>query len=1284
MFNFYRLSYLKIFLTLLLFLFLSQSLPISAQRGDAFIEEVRAMDLDDLNLRNLVGLTFSPDANVFMVVSAESKSQTTITTITPFEEVESSLTVDVAINDGINMAFDNWGNRLLLYEKTPNKVAEIKAKHNARLPAQLTNIPRYSFGKFGIKDPQGATIDHENGDFFILDRAKLQIVRIRPTPAGGFKDRPPGGSRVSRIDLDYPDLTEPRGLALNPSNGHLYFMSPAEQKLYEITETGQLVTTFDMSPFNLIDPQGLVFADSGDPTDDHNKINLYLADSGLASNVADQAVGRIIEFSLTRPPGVPRANSTVLASQNANPVIKDSQALIFLPLVSLWRTQSDQEPRDQLRIMAVPNDPVVLERLTDTSLYSPPSPDPAGVVYLPNANSLLISDSEVNEIPALFTGDNVFETTLPGSLIGTFSTIVSSDTPPNDEPTGVAYNPANDHLFFSDDTSGKWVHELNPGPDGQYDTADDIRTKFTTTDFGSNDPEGITFDTTQNRLMIIDGLAAEVYIIAPGANGIFDGVPPSGDDQVTNFDVSSFGLLDPEGIAYNADLDHLYILSGSRDLIIETLPDGTLIRNLDISSLNYVRPSGLAYGPSSSNPSDNHLYFVDRGIDNGADPNENDGRLYEISFPPAPPHLPPTVDAGTDQTITLPADASLDGTVTDDGLPNPPGAVTTTWSQFSGPGTATFANPSAVDTTASFTSPGSYVLRLTADDGDLSNFDDVTITVIGSGGEMGIQVSVSDGDDDAEESATGSVSITNGDLELVFDKGGNQTVGMRFDGVNIPPGALINNAFIQFMADETDSGTTTLNIQGEATANAATFSAVTGNISSRSRTASTVVWSPPPWNTVGEAGLDQRTADIASVIQEIVNQSGWASGNALAIIITGTGERVAESYNGFANGAPSLFVEYIDTGQSSPTVNAGPDQTIILPNDANLDGTVTDDGLPNPPGAVTTTWSQVSGPGTTTFANPNAVDTTASFSAPGSYVLRLTADDSQLTNNDEVTITVDPGHLPPTVDAGPDQTITLPASANLDGTVTDDGLPNPPGAVTTTWSQVSGPGTATFADPSAVDTTVSFSNSGSYVLRLTADDSQLTNSDDITVTVLSPSGGTEISIRVAAKSDDAEERVSGQVSFNSSDLELVYDKGGNQTVGMRFNGVTIPQGATINSASLQFQVDEVSTNATSLTIQGEATDNAATFSTASGSISARPKTSGAIAWSPPPWATIGDAGPDQQTPNIALVIQEIINRPGWASGNSLVILITGTGERVAESYNGSSSGAPLLTIDYLQ
>src|SRR5207302_1049851 len=137
-----------------------------------------------------------------------------------------------------------------------------------------------------------------------------------------------------------------------------------------------------------------------------------------------------------------------------------------------------------------------------------------------------------------------------------------------------------------------------------------------------------------------------------------------------------------------------------------------------------------------------------------------------------------------------------------------------------------------------------------------------------------------------------------------------------------------------------------------------------------------------------------------------------------------------------------------------PVVNAGSDQTVPLLG-ATLSGSATDDGLPNPPGALTYTWSKASGPGTVTFANATAPSTTVTFSVGGVYSLKLTATDSALTASKTVTITV---NKPPVVNAGPDRTITLPTIPTLSGSATDDGLPNPPGALTYTWSQVSGPG----------------------------------------------------------------------------------------------------------------------------------------------------------------------------------------------------------------------------------
>ena len=92
----------------------------------------------------------------------------------------------------------------------------------------------------------------------------------------------------------------------------------------------------------------------------------------------------------------------------------------------------------------------------DAWLFSPPSPDTAGATYLSDTGTILLSDSEVNET-SLFTGDNLFEITTGGFLLGTETTISYSD-----EPTGLAFNPDNGHLFISDD-NGSSVYEVGPG-----------------------------------------------------------------------------------------------------------------------------------------------------------------------------------------------------------------------------------------------------------------------------------------------------------------------------------------------------------------------------------------------------------------------------------------------------------------------------------------------------------------------------------------------------------------------------------------------------------------------------------------------------------------------------------------------------------------------------------------------------------------------------------------------------------------------------------------------------
>jgi RHS repeat-associated protein len=184
---------------------------------------------------------------------------------------------------------------------------------------------------------------------------------------------------------------------------------------------------------------------------------------------------------------------------------------------------------------------------------------------------------------------------------------------------------------------------------------------------------------------------------------------------------------------------------------------------------------------------------------------------------------------------------------------------------------------------------------------------------------------------------------------------------------------------------------------------------------------------------------------------------------------------------------------------TAPTAFAGADQTVTLPDAAKLSGAACDDGFPRGT-ALAISWTKVSGPGDVAFTRPNATLTDATFTLAGEYVLRLTANDSEHTASDEVTITVLPANMAPIVNAGPNQTITLPNTANLNGTASDDGFPA--GApLTTFWSQLSGPGVVTFNDPNSLVTNAIFPAPGSYTLRLAANDTHRIGTDDVVITV---------------------------------------------------------------------------------------------------------------------------------------------------------------------------------------
>lgn len=176
--------------------------------------------------------------------------------------------------------------------------------------------------------------------------------------------------------------------------------------------------------------------------------------------------------------------------------------------------------------------------------------------------------------------------------------------------------------------------------------------------------------------------------------------------------------------------------------------------------------------------------------------------------------------------------------------------------------------------------------------------------------------------------------------------------------------------------------------------------------------------------------------------------------------------------------------------------------------------------------------------------------------------------------------------------------------------------------------------------------------------------------------------GASQDIAVATGSDDFEEKVSGgSMASGSSDLEMVMESS-EQIIGIRFQGVNIPNGAIVTNAYIQFTVYETGSQTTNLTIKGQADDNPGTFTSSSYNISSRSTTTASVSWpSIPAWNSINVSGPDQQTPNLSVIVQEIVNRGGWSQGNAMVFIISGSGKRVAQSVEKSGS-TPALHLEW--
>ncbi len=705
------------------------------------------------------------------------------------------------------------------------------------------------------------------------------------------------------------------------------------------------------------------------------------------------------------------------------------------------------------------------------------------------------------------------------------------------------------------------------------------------------------------------------------------------------------------------------------------------------------------------------------------------------------------------QFVTVNADASdSDGSITK--------------VEFLVDGVLEFTDNSAPYSASVYIDNGSHDITAKAYDDEGATDTDV-ITVTAGAYSQNFEKRIASSMDDVEEEDDGSMYTNSSDIELVADGSrGNQTIGLRFTGVDVPQGATIDNAYIQFTCDETNSGSTNLTIRAHDTDNSTAFVTSNSNVSSRTTTSAAVVWNPAAWNSVGAATTNERTPELKSIIQEIVDRGGWSANNALSIIITGSGERTAESYDGVSGSAALLHVAYTVGGGGSnqapsvsitdpvngSTINAElNDQFTILADASDTDGSIdkvdfyrdgtligTDNSAPysfaetvgsfgnfnytavatDDDGATTT--SAVINITINEIQTGNCTVTISSF--PYSEGFENSLGDWEQSSNDDIDWTLRTGTTPSS-NTGPNgayagsyyvyvetsnpnypSKLALLESpcfnlsslndaelsfryhmlGNAVGTLSVEASTNEGASWSTIWSRTATQGSAW--NLASID--ISSYNSAKFRLRALSGSSWQGDLcvDDLKIDEAS-SGSQPATFekRVATGNDDAEEGEDGSMYLTSSDLELVYDSynsQGNQEVGIRFTNVAVPSGATITNAYIQFTVDETKNDSGVKTIRGEDVDDAPGFSSSDFNISNRTTTSASVNWDPVSWTSTGASGADQRTPDLTSIVQEIVNRGGWSSGNDMVYILSGSGRRVAESYNGSSASAPLLHIEY--
>jgi hypothetical protein len=471
----------------------------------------------------------------------------------------------------------------------------------------------------------------------------------------------------------------------------------------------------------------------------------------------------------------------------------------------------------------------------------------------------------------------------------------------------------------------------------------------------------------------------------------------------------------------------------------------------------------------------------------------------------------PVVDAGPNQTITLPTNS-----VVLDGSKSTPTSGTITgyaWSQTAGPSTATIINSTQAITSVTGLIAGTYTFKLIVTNAyGLSDNDSITIIVnpalnqppvAEAGNNQTITLPVDMVTVDASASTAGAgetiisylwTKLTGGVAAITTPDAASTTLTGLAQGVYTFQVLVTNNNNLT----STDTVTVTVNaaiVNNPPIADAGTNQTITLPTNTVTLTSAA---SSDPGGSITSRQWSVQSGPAGAVIQ---------SPTAIQTVVSGLIEgayifKVVVTDDGGLTSSDTVTITVLPKPNVPPVANAGANVTIIQPaSTATLSGS----GSTDPDGSIVAyLWTQLAG-APATITTPTNISTTVTGLAAGNYTFQLqVTDNNGAAATDAVDVIVQIPLVPPTSCAGSSKTLTLPQSSTSIGCADTTGT-NPIALIS--WTVIAKPAGASpvIGSPSSAITNVSaLTVVGDYTFRkLVGDNStpQLTDTDSVTITV---------------------------------------------------------------------------------------------------------------------------------------------------------------------------------------